>query len=151
MAAFCEYTSFEALKACRADAADDFFEGRGKCVNNLERADRRACQLENIRNRRVTLAECEEQYEARLDVCDEVRDDIYDPPFEPEDFVDLDAKGAVENPYVSLEPGRTSGRRAGPPSLHLSDVPAITIGEAAALISPAATSSCCIGAEPATR
>lgn len=108
MATFCEYTASEAYAACRNDAWDDFHEGRGKCVNNQDRMDRKECRRENSRDRDDAFEECEEQLEARLEVCDMQVPDIYDPDFDPEEFVDPDAKGAVENPYVSLVAGHTS-------------------------------------------
>jgi len=52
--------------------------------------------------------ECQEQYQARLEVCDELGPDPYDPEINPANFMDIEDIIANPNTYVPLIPGTCS-------------------------------------------
>ena len=51
------------------------------------------------------MEECRDQYSARLELCDELGPDPYDPEINPADFMDIDDMIANPNTYVPLIPG----------------------------------------------
>jgi hypothetical protein len=102
----CTRTSEAALRACHAEARDDYWIAVGRC-RNLGRDERSECLTEAATSREEALAECVDQCEARQDVCDLVGQRRYDPDFGPASFVNPDDIGdTVEpNPYFPLVPG----------------------------------------------
>jgi hypothetical protein len=103
----CTNTATAALRACRAEAVDDFQIARGVCINLSDAAERAECFDEAGAERQESRASCREQRDARLDLCRALGEDRYDPDFDPADFVDpLAIGGAVAaNPYFPLIPG----------------------------------------------
>ena len=104
---FCTDTADLALHACFADARDDALIARANCINESERDERRTCRGDARTEREDAKEECEDQYDARLDVCDLIGEDRYDPDFEPADFVDPSDIGTTVEPnlYWPLVPG----------------------------------------------
>jgi len=105
--AFCSRTADAALKACRAEVKDDFWIAIGNCINVSDPADRRECRADARADRKDGKDLCVEQFGARLEVCDLVGEERYDPDFDPADFVDPNAIGhtVAPNPYFPLVPG----------------------------------------------
>lgn len=103
----CSKTAKAARKACGFDVRDDFWITRANCINLSDGAERRECREEARIARRESIEECEEQFEARLDLCDVVGEDRYDPDFDPEDFVNPREIGSTvaPNPYFPLVEG----------------------------------------------
>ncbi len=104
---FCTRTSQAALKACLAEIKDDYWIATGNCINLPDRDARKECKDEARAARREGREECREQYQARLNVCDLVGEDRYDPDFDPANFVDPTEIGntVAPNPYFPLVPG----------------------------------------------
>jgi hypothetical protein len=103
----CTNTATAALRACRAEVVDDFQIARGVCINLSDSAERSECLDEAGAERQEARGLCQEQRDARLDLCEALGEARYDPDFEPADFVDpLAIGGAVApNPYFPLIPG----------------------------------------------
>jgi hypothetical protein len=111
----CSKTASAAYSACVYEGLDDFWIATGKCKNYADATVRAAC-LEDLRNApRESRQECREQKEARLDLCGELGEAPYDPPFEPSLFVNpADIGGSVApNPWLPIIPGRTLVYRGG--------------------------------------
>jgi hypothetical protein len=105
--AFCSKTAQIAFKACGFEVQDDYQIALGKCLNVSDSKERRKCKQEARAEKGEENELCEEQLDARLEVCDLVGEDRYDPDFDPANFVDPDDIGnTVEpNPYFPLVPG----------------------------------------------
>lgn len=103
----CSQTARAAWVACRSEASDDFWNTAGRCLNTAELADRQECLEEAGVARHEAQQECDEQLEARLQLCQALGEAPYDPEFEPADFVDpLEIGGSVApNPLFPLVPG----------------------------------------------
>jgi hypothetical protein len=105
----CSETTKAALHACVYDALDTFWIGVGKCHNEAQADEQKAC----IAEARSTLTEdqqdCRDQREARATLCSALGEAPYDPRFEPADFVDPRTVGGsvAPNPWFPLIVGRT--------------------------------------------
>lgn len=97
------------LRACFADRRDDFLVHKADCVYVTSEEDERECRADARSERRDKGDECEDVYEARLEVCDLVGQERYDIDFEPDDFVDPNDIGnaAAPNQYWPLTAGHT--------------------------------------------
>lgn len=98
----CEQTASALRKAAQHEARDDSWIGIANCLNLTRRSDAVACLRENAR----ALAEAQQlladQFDARLELCEDLGGGRYDPRIDPRDFV----KG-VTNPFFPLVPGTT--------------------------------------------
>jgi hypothetical protein len=105
----CALSAQAARRACAHEVEDDYFLMLGKCANLSDAAERDTCtRIANAR-RRTAPADCNEVFEARDDLCDDLGQAAYDPQIDPDDFVDpADIGGSVApNPYYPLVPGST--------------------------------------------
>lgn len=105
----CSSTTSAAFAARLYEGLDDFWIGAGKCENESARDDRRGCVADARASLREATKECREQRDARSELCDELGQAPYDPPFKPDNFVawdDIDTSG-LWNPWMPLIPGRT--------------------------------------------
>ena len=104
---FCSRTADLVLKACNAEVNDDYWITRGNCLNILDAGDRKACVAEAAVARNEGLELCEEQFDARLELCDRLGEDRYDPDFSPSRFVNpLEiGKSISPNPFFPLVAG----------------------------------------------
>jgi hypothetical protein len=103
----CEATARAARMACRFDALGEYWIGMGVCTNLSDGGDRDECKTgaaESLAEERET---CGEQYDARLEVCDLLGEDRYDPEFDPANFVHPDDIGGsvAPNPYFPIVAG----------------------------------------------
>jgi hypothetical protein len=106
---FCTKTSQAALKACQFEAKDDFWIEKGKC-NNLSDTDaRQECEADASNAQKEALEECKDQKEARLEVCDLLGEDPYDPQINPVDFVDPSQIGntVMPNQFFPITRGKS--------------------------------------------
>jgi hypothetical protein len=103
----CSYTAESARNACEMEIRDDRFIAEGECRNIADEDAMEIC----IGEARAALTEgkdeCEEQFEARLDLCDLLGERQYDPEFDPAHFVDPRGIGVTipPNPYFPLVRG----------------------------------------------
>jgi hypothetical protein len=106
---FCSRTAKAALLACRNEVQQDFWIAGANCINVSDDAEREKCNADAQAARHDGPELCQEQYRMRLDVCDLVGEDRYDPDFDPIQFVDPDEIGVdpdvKPNPYFPLIPG----------------------------------------------
>lgn len=97
------------LSACRADRRDAFLVHIADCVYVTPAEEEKACRAEARAEAAEKAEECEEIYDARLDICDEVGEDRFLEELDPADFVDPDdiGNGVDPNPYWPLNAGHT--------------------------------------------
>ncbi len=103
----CTDTARAAFVACQAEADDDYYIALGNCFNLTEETDRDEC----LNKAEEDLAEaeelCPEQRAARIDICETLGEDPYDPEIAPDNFVNplKIGKSISPNPYFPLVPG----------------------------------------------
>jgi hypothetical protein len=97
---FCQLTSQKALLSCRAGAESDLQLALGKCENVSDPAARQNCQLQALADHQTALALCDAQFTVRQTGCRRLGSQPYDPPIDPDNFVNK-----VDNPYFPLPPG----------------------------------------------
>lgn len=104
----CSKTAAAAHSACLYEGLDDFWIATGKCKNFADPDVRAECFADIKNAPRESREECREQKEARLDLCDDLGQAPYDPPFEPALFVNpADIGGSVApNPWLPVIPGK---------------------------------------------
>jgi hypothetical protein len=102
----CSMTSLAALRACHAEVKDDYWIAIGNCDNVSDQQTRKECKEGAREELKEARALCQEQIEARLDVCEELGEEPYDPDLLPADFVDPESiTNAVANAYLPLVEG----------------------------------------------
>jgi len=101
-AARCTRTAQAAFSACRHSAAEEYWIAIGNCENVPSIGERRMCRQGASAVLMSAIEECDEQLDARGDICDALGEGPYDPEINPEDFV-----SGVDNPYFPLTPGTT--------------------------------------------
>ncbi|MSR61587.1 MAG: hypothetical protein EXS08_03950 [Planctomycetes bacterium] len=98
----CEKTARALREAANKAAQEDYWIGFANCLNVSDRHAAQDCLHENelaLREARDLLAA---QFDARVELCDDLGGDRYDPRIDPHDFV-----RGVNNPLFPLVPGRT--------------------------------------------
>ena len=76
---YCSQTTEAAFRACRNDVADNFWEAQGICINISDNSDRNECYQDARQEKRESKALCNDQREAREEVCEAIGQDRYDP------------------------------------------------------------------------
>ena len=114
----CERSAGSMLHACRYDARDDLNTTVASCQMISDRADRWSCYVDANTARGEDLEECGDVYEARVEACDVLDEDRYDPdPLLDPGITFIDPDDVPEdysvNPFVSVEAGHTYVLRAG--------------------------------------
>jgi hypothetical protein len=102
---FCSATAQAALKACRNQTLDDYWNSVGRCINESDSRDRAQCMRDATAARDDADATCADQNQARAALCSAVGEDRYDPEFEARDFEKDFAHLANPNPYFPLAIG----------------------------------------------
>lgn len=98
----CDSTAQAMRESCRFGARADHMLAVASCRNISDDDERHACLDQAVQDLHDALQECEDQYHARRDVCDELGGGAYDPAIDPRNFV-----RDVDNPYFPLVPGTT--------------------------------------------
>ncbi len=111
----CSSTASVAHTACIYDVLDSFWISTGKCKNLADSSARAECFAELKGFPGEGRQECAAQRAARRDLCEDLGEAPYDPPFEPSLFVNpADIGGSVApNPYLPIIAGRTLVYRDG--------------------------------------
>jgi hypothetical protein len=101
----CAQTSKAALAACTSSATSDYWLGIGACDNLSDRQERQNC-IDEARHslNKEDLKTCNEQFQARQEVCRDLGGGPYDPDFSSENFVSNPAD-LTGNSYFPLTPG----------------------------------------------
>jgi len=102
----CTATSKAAKRACGHELRDDLWIALGNC-NNLSSGEARLeCRVEVWQEYVSSFGDCREQFEAREELCDALGQGAYDPPIDPDNFLDPGEIAAQPNPLLPLIPGR---------------------------------------------
>lgn len=112
----CETSAYTMKLACRSDVRDDYYQTLANCQNLGSRGERRDCRREAYLTKVEENASCGDVLEARLEACDILGEDRYDPdPLLANDFIDpnLVPDTYPVNPFVSVAAGHTYVLRAG--------------------------------------
>jgi hypothetical protein len=111
----CTRTAKAALTACQHGAQDDYWITVANCNNLIRASARSACADKTIATRTEAREECQDQFDARLEVCHLIGEAPYAPGLNPAQFVDPDeiGKSISPNPYFPLIPGRRTVLRSG--------------------------------------
>jgi hypothetical protein len=114
-AGFCTKTAEAALRACKHEVQDDYWIAIGNCNNFSNRAARDQCKREAELALREARRLCREQFEARLELCQAVGEQPFDPEIDPAKFVNPAEIGhtVAPNPYFPLVRGSTRVYRGG--------------------------------------
>lgn len=96
-------------RACYADRADDFLVHFADCIYVTAEEDEADCRADAGNERTEKGEECEEVYEARLELCELVGEQRFDVEFDPANFVHPNDIGDTvdPNPYWPLTAGHT--------------------------------------------
>ncbi len=108
---FCSATSETAFTACGKDVEDDFYIAQAICINISNNGARNKCLKGADAGLEEARGDCDDQFDAREEVCDLIGQARYEPDFSSANFVDpddIDIGGDVApNPYFPLIPGTT--------------------------------------------
>ncbi|HUD70948.1 MAG TPA: hypothetical protein VMQ62_03210 [Dongiaceae bacterium] len=96
------FTSAQQIqRACLARAGDDYWTALATCAN-LPAAEARSCGEVARDTLREANADCADQYDARVELCQALGGGAYQPVIDPHGFV-----AGVNNPLFPLAPGTT--------------------------------------------
>jgi hypothetical protein len=103
----CSKTASSAYLACQYEVKDDYWIAQGNCYNLSDKDERAECFDEAKAEYKETKGECQDQLEARKEVCEEVGEAPYEPEIDPANFVDdpTTITSSTANPYFPLVPG----------------------------------------------
>jgi hypothetical protein len=96
----CGRTAWLAGKSCKLESHAGLRLEEGKCLQSTDAAAVRECLGEATEAAKEEREECRARHEARLEVCDALDEDVYDPVLDPADFVDT-----ITNPFAPYAPG----------------------------------------------
>jgi hypothetical protein len=106
----CSSAAVAMQRACAVDVVDDFFEGAAVCTDIADDDDRAECLADVEFDTAEREEECDDTFDARLALCEELADAAHEPAFGESfaaSFVDpLTIGGATApNPWFPLVPG----------------------------------------------
>ena len=101
----CSKTATAAFLACINEKTDDYWIAQGNCYNSAEE-DQAECFQEAKAEYKDAKAECQDQLDARKDLCDELGEAPYDPPIDEIRWVNPERISAgTANRYFPLVRG----------------------------------------------
>jgi len=98
----CAATADAQLAACQAGANQALRHDRALCINESDAAARSECFAEAQSARTEELALCDRQHTARLNLCNALGPERYDPEFDPAGFDHDFSQLTNPNPYFPL-------------------------------------------------
>jgi hypothetical protein len=103
----CKQTTQAAFKACQFEVKDDLWIAKGNCNNLSDPVERQECEADAKETQAEGIEECNDQKDARTEVCEALGETPYDPEITPADFIDPTQIGdtVTPNPYFPLIPG----------------------------------------------
>ena len=107
---YCSQTAHVLFQGCRHDSRDDYSIEKAICINITGRDERRDCLSDALHTLRESRRECGAVRKARLQLCNNIGQDRYDPSFGGEfaaRFVDPTSIGTeiAPNPWFPLVEG----------------------------------------------
>lgn len=100
---FCSKTARVQFLACQHEIKASRFTGKAICFNAPDAEKRKACLAElKVAQSEEGIQLCQEQRDARLDLCDVLGEDPYAPDFTPANFDDDFTNLTNPNPYFPL-------------------------------------------------
>ncbi len=108
--ASCSANAASLKQACGYEVLDEYFVGAAQCADTSSGDEAVDCMAELDEEYQEISVECGDIYEARLEVCNELNDEIYEPAFGSDytaNFIDPLEIGATitPNPYFPLVQG----------------------------------------------
>lgn len=108
--ATCTAATNSLRRSCEFEVLDEFFVGAAICSHNGTEAEADTCLESFAEGRDEALVECNDVYDARLDVCAATNDAVHEPPFGPAfaaNFVDPRTIGGATapNPWFPMVQG----------------------------------------------
>jgi hypothetical protein len=98
----CQRTAYRALSAARFGHREALNLALGNCLNITDDVERAECVLEAFVEYFEGIEESEDQFDARMDLCDLIGGEAYDPDIDPGDF-----SSVIDNPDYPIVPGTT--------------------------------------------
>jgi hypothetical protein len=98
----CSESAKAAFKSCKDEVKGEFWLSYGKCLNIADGEEREECQEEAEEVREEERDLCDDQLEARREICGELGEAPYDPEIVPADFVE-----GIDNPFLPYAAGTT--------------------------------------------
>jgi hypothetical protein len=92
------------LKACRNGALDDYWVAIAKCDNDAADDPQGLCPAAASEDLASARADCNDQLDARRQICDQLGGGKYDPVIKSANFP---TSTTITNPYFPLKPGTT--------------------------------------------
>jgi hypothetical protein len=102
---FCSSTARLLYEACQDEAEVDAQVAKAVCINESNSRRRADCLDDAKQAKSEARAECREQRDARIDICDALGEERYDPSFDPDDFDRNFVHPAHPNPWFPLRVG----------------------------------------------
>ncbi|UCF67329.1 MAG: hypothetical protein JSV80_16385 [Acidobacteriota bacterium] len=84
----CSDSAKSVLKSCRFGATADLWLAVGKCQNLADEQEREECADEAKEALNENKELCRDQYDARLEICEALGGEAYEPQIDPEQFVE---------------------------------------------------------------
>jgi hypothetical protein len=114
----CFNTAWNMMRACKIDTREELLIAHANCANIADGEERIECRDDAEEERDEALEECDDQFKARVEVCELLEEFRYDPDplLDPANsFIHPDEIPGTYpvNPYVSLVAGHTYVLRAG--------------------------------------
>lgn len=104
-AGFCSQTANTLFAACKADVSGDSLVNKAICTNLSDGGERDECFNDLMAEQQENLQLCREQRDWRLDACETLGEERYDPDFDPANFDNDFTNLTKPNPYFPLTIG----------------------------------------------
>ncbi|HKA33415.1 MAG TPA: hypothetical protein VKH64_09395 [Candidatus Binatia bacterium] len=96
----CLLSSTVSERSCQASAQSDYFIALATCYNLADPGARKACQQQAVADQKDALQTCDDQNDARDQVCKQLGGAPYDPVIDPKKF-----SGTITNPFLMFTVG----------------------------------------------
>jgi hypothetical protein len=98
----CEEVAESQLKACQNSAQETYWIAIARCDNDAAEDPQGACPKAALQDLKAERADCDDQLDARDEICDQLGGGKYNPVINPANF-----STNITNPYFPLKPGTT--------------------------------------------
>lgn len=101
----CTATANAAFLSCAAEIEEENFIAQGNCLNESNSLNTLTCQTLASNNMEEAEEECDDQWEARLQLCAVIGEDPYNPVMNVANFLSAEDIANDPNPWFPLVPG----------------------------------------------